>query len=165
MWFTLGLVLSVGAFFVLLLKYLEKRKRIWKYGSNRQTELLGKHVVITGGSSGIGLCVASEVARRGANVSIIARSREKLEEAKREISKHSVFTEQKVVDCSLDITTRDTSLLESELKGLAETQGPIFMLVNCAGLSIPSKLETLTLDQVSILFYQTSSLITDCSQT
>ena len=151
MWITLGLVLAGGIGFVLLLKCLEKRNRIRKYGSDPKSELLGKHVVITGGSSGIGLAVASEVARRGANVSIIARSRERLDEAKREITRHFVFPErQKVVDCSLDITTRDTSVIETELKGLAESQGPIFMLVNCAGMSIPSKLETLTIEQVSI---------------
>jgi NAD(P)-dependent dehydrogenase (short-subunit alcohol dehydrogenase family) len=31
-------------------------------------------VVVTGGSSGIGLAVAEEVAKRGANVTIVARS-------------------------------------------------------------------------------------------
>jgi len=56
---------------------------------------------------------------------------------------------QKVVDCSVDISARDTSVLDAELKSLAASQGPIFMVVNCAGFSIPSKLETLTNDQVS----------------
>ena len=90
------------------------------------------------------------MAKRGANVSIIARSKEKLEEARRLISGHLVRPDQqKVVDCSVDISARDTSVLDSELKSLAASQGPIFMLVNCAGFSIPSKLETLTNDQVT----------------
>ena len=77
------------------------------------------------------------------------RSQEKLDEAKKEISKHFVFPDrQKVVDCSADITTRDTAALEAQLKGLTLSQGPVYMLVNCAGLSIPSKLESLTIDQV-----------------
>jgi hypothetical protein len=73
MFFTLGLIVMglIGA--ALVLRSFERRKRVEKYGANRNTELLGKHVLITGGSSGIGLSVASEVARRGANVSIIAR--------------------------------------------------------------------------------------------
>lgn len=56
--------LTAGLFcIVVILKYLEKQKRVKKFGSKRETELLGKHVVITGGSSGIGLNVAIEVAK------------------------------------------------------------------------------------------------------
>jgi len=73
MFFTLGLIVTGLIGGILVLRTLERRKRVVKYGANRETELLGKHVLITGGSSGIGLSVASEVARRGANVSIIAR--------------------------------------------------------------------------------------------
>ena len=37
-------------------------------------DLKGKHVMVTGGSSGIGKAVAVAVARRGAHVSILARN-------------------------------------------------------------------------------------------
>ncbi|KAL4162310.1 hypothetical protein PRNP1_002857 [Phytophthora ramorum] len=59
----------------------------------------GKHVFITGGSSGIGLAAAKQYAKEGAKVSIIARDAKKLEMAMREIEavrKHSdalVFTQ------------------------------------------------------------------------
>ncbi|EGZ13273.1 hypothetical protein PHYSODRAFT_346972 [Phytophthora sojae] len=59
----------------------------------------GKHVFITGGSSGIGLATAKKYARAGANVSIIARDAKKLDAAKQEIEavrKHAdvpVFTQ------------------------------------------------------------------------
>ncbi|POM70531.1 3-ketodihydrosphingosine reductase [Phytophthora palmivora] len=59
----------------------------------------GKHVFITGGSSGIGLATAKKYAQAGAKVSIIARDETKLETAKREIEairKHAdtpVFTQ------------------------------------------------------------------------
>ncbi|RVI86679.1 SDR family NAD(P)-dependent oxidoreductase, partial [Sinorhizobium medicae] len=39
------------------------------------------HVIITGGSSGIGLALASIYAARGARLSLIARSRDLLEQA------------------------------------------------------------------------------------
>ena len=42
----------------------------------------GKNVVITGGSSGLGLAIAKELAARGAIVTLIARNKEKLEMAK-----------------------------------------------------------------------------------
>ncbi|KAL3663160.1 hypothetical protein V7S43_011570 [Phytophthora oleae] len=59
----------------------------------------GKHVFITGGSSGIGLAMAKKYAKAGAKISIIARDIKKLEKAKKEIEavqKHAdapVFTQ------------------------------------------------------------------------
>ncbi|MBN1365795.1 MAG: SDR family NAD(P)-dependent oxidoreductase [Syntrophaceae bacterium] len=47
----------------------------------------GKNIVITGGSSGLGLAIAKELVVRGAAVALIARNREKLEAAKAEIEK------------------------------------------------------------------------------
>ena len=44
-------------------------------------DLKGKHVFITGGSSGIGIAVAKEYIKRGANITIAARNMEKLAEA------------------------------------------------------------------------------------
>ncbi|KAF1794427.1 NAD(P)-binding domain [Phytophthora cactorum] len=45
----------------------------------------GKHVFITGGSSGLGLALAKKYAQQGAKVSIVARGLDKLEESKTEI--------------------------------------------------------------------------------
>lgn len=41
----------------------------------------GKNVVIAGGSTGIGLALAQEIVRRGANVVLIARTKSKLDQA------------------------------------------------------------------------------------
>ena len=41
----------------------------------------GDHVIVTGGSSGIGLAVARELAARGAVVSLLARGQERLDQA------------------------------------------------------------------------------------
>lgn len=43
-------------------------------------DLTGKHIVITGGSSGIGRACAVQASRLGAKVTVIARSEEKLQE-------------------------------------------------------------------------------------
>ncbi|MBP6731361.1 MAG: SDR family oxidoreductase [Chitinophagales bacterium] len=45
----------------------------------------GKNVIITGGNAGIGLATSIGIARQGANVYIVARSKEKGEEAVKEI--------------------------------------------------------------------------------
>lgn len=47
----------------------------------KKHDFKGKHVVITGGSTGIGLSLAEELVKRGAHVTLIARTRSKLEEA------------------------------------------------------------------------------------
>ena len=77
--------------------------------------LKGKHVLITGGSKGIGKEVAKEFVKRGANVSILARNAQQLSEATNEISQliltttnHSFSTatdRQKIQDISVDITS------------------------------------------------------------
>jgi FlaA1/EpsC-like NDP-sugar epimerase len=43
------------------------------------------HVVITGGSSGIGLCTALMTVKRGANVTILARNADKLKAALKQL--------------------------------------------------------------------------------
>ncbi|CAM0947321.1 unnamed protein product [Alopecurus aequalis] len=47
-----------------------------------RTPLRGRHVFITGGSSGIGLALATTAARGGARVSILARNASRLEDAR-----------------------------------------------------------------------------------
>nr|ABR16795.1 unknown [Picea sitchensis] len=53
---------------------------LWKPSPCLKT-LGGKHVLITGGSSGIGLAIAKEALSQGAFVTLIARSSAKLEKA------------------------------------------------------------------------------------
>ena len=47
--------------------------------------LSGKHVLITGGSSGIGKCVAVAAVEMGADVTIVARNEARLAKAREEI--------------------------------------------------------------------------------
>ena len=46
---------------------------------------LNQHIIITGGSSGIGKALAKLLACQGANITLIARDRQKLEIAQQEI--------------------------------------------------------------------------------
>ena len=48
--------------------------------------LKGKNAIVTGGSQGIGKAIARELAREGVDVAIVARNREKLDAAARELS-------------------------------------------------------------------------------
>ena len=90
---------------------------IWRNVFFRWTKCLnltGKHVLITGGSKGIGKEVAKEFVKRGANVSILARNPQQLSETVKEISQLIHYTSlsepaqvnrQKVLDISVDVTS------------------------------------------------------------
>ncbi|MCI0897262.1 MAG: SDR family NAD(P)-dependent oxidoreductase, partial [Chloroflexi bacterium] len=64
--------------------------------------LEGKVAIITGGSDGIGKAAALSMAKEGANVVIVARRQEVLDQAVQDIK---TATEGSVVPLSLDITT------------------------------------------------------------
>ncbi|CAD1477804.1 unnamed protein product [Heterotrigona itama] len=107
----------------------------------RPKDINGKHVVVTGGSSGIGKCVAILAAKHGANVTIIARNTYKLQVARNEIIHVCKDKDvQKVEYLALDIG-KDYNAVEKALSDLERTMGPIYMLVNCAGTAICGKIE------------------------
>ena len=98
-------------------------------------QVRGKVVLITGGSSGIGLATAHKVAAAGATTIIIARDEEKLTAAKREIEAkgHSVIT------IAADVT--DEAGCARLVKTLAEKYGGVDVLINNAGRSIRRAVE------------------------
>ena len=53
--------------------------------ASRQKRLAGQHVLITGGSAGIGLALARLYLAAGCHVSLVARSKQKLDQAKQEL--------------------------------------------------------------------------------
>ena len=91
--------------------------------------LKGRVAVITGASSGLGRQMAKSFAKQGANLVILARRIEKLEELKVELEKENV----KVLPIKCDVTSTDdinnaAFLTEKEF-------GKVDILVNCAGSS------------------------------
>ncbi|XP_020290827.1 3-ketodihydrosphingosine reductase [Pseudomyrmex gracilis] len=119
------------------------------YWSKRLKTVKNKHVVVTGGSSGIGKCVAITAAKHGANVTIIARDVQKLEAAKNEIL-HACEDKdaQKVEYVSLDLGASYKNV-EKAITDLERTMGPIYMLVNCAGTAVAAKIEDTSADDLN----------------
>jgi len=66
--------------------------------------LEGKRAIVTGGSLGIGKAIARELLREGVDVAIVARSRERLDGAARDLEKE---TKGRVIALSADVTRRD----------------------------------------------------------
>jgi NAD(P)-dependent dehydrogenase (short-subunit alcohol dehydrogenase family) len=100
--------------------------------------LAGRRAVVTGGSKGIGLAVAEELAAEGAAVAICARNAEEVEAAAATLrgSGATVFAR------AADVT--DPAQVEAFLTGAAEALGGIDVLVNNAGAAHPGTFATLT---------------------
>ncbi|XP_064551069.1 3-ketodihydrosphingosine reductase [Drosophila montana] len=101
----------------------------------RPKSIVGRHVVITGGSKGIGLCLAVECAMKGANVTVIARDEKMLSGAVALMEVIRQRPEQKFQYRSLDIAG-DYEQVAGVLGELEESAGNIYALINCAGLAI-----------------------------
>lgn len=85
----------------------------------------GKRAIVTGGSKGIGKAIALELAREGADVAIVARTREDLESAAREIEGE---TKRRVVPLVTDVTNK--AAVDRMVAEAAERLGGLHILVN-----------------------------------
>ena len=90
----------------------------------------GKCALITGGSRGIGLAIAKKFADSGADVAILSRSREKLDQAKADIAKTA-----KVRVAAIECNVAERASLERGYAQALDALGKIDILVNNAGSS------------------------------
>ena len=97
------------------------------------TRLDGAHVVITGGSSGIGLATAQQATAHGARVSLLARDGARLAEAASSVGA--------IATASVDVSDRDA--LQKALAAVVETGGPCDVLLTAAGAAHPGYFEQL----------------------
>ncbi|MEY4284553.1 MAG: hypothetical protein RL111_1228 [Pseudomonadota bacterium] len=92
-------------------------------------QLNHQHVLITGGSKGIGLACAQAFLAEGAKVSLIARQTHSLEQAKAQLSQR--FEASRIHLLSADLTQADQAA--KAVATALDQAGPIDVLVNSAG--------------------------------
>jgi len=97
----------------------------------------GKHALITGGSSGIGLALAKKLAALGAHIWILARDAERLDAACIEIQKHRTNPDQQIDVLIGDVSRQDQ--INSVLEAHTSRFGPFDLVINCAGVTQPGK--------------------------
>ncbi|WP_169568973.1 SDR family oxidoreductase [Sneathiella limimaris] len=97
-------------------------------------------VLITGGGSGIGRCIAHEMARLGATVVISGRSQDKLDKVIAEIQEDG----GKAYGFTFDIRKEDA--VKEAIESILKTVGPIHHLVNNAGGQFAAKLEDISIN-------------------
>ncbi|KAL5701763.1 3-dehydrosphinganine reductase [Ranunculus cassubicifolius] len=101
-----------------------------------------RHVFITGGSSGIGLALAHQAASQGAQVSILARNLDKLEEAKNSIR----------LATGIEISTFSADVRDFEaVKKAIEEAGEIDVLICNQGVFIPGEIGVMDLEMVRFM--------------
>ncbi|RLQ22438.1 SDR family NAD(P)-dependent oxidoreductase [Seongchinamella sediminis] len=92
-------------------------------------DLRGKHVVITGSSTGLGFASAMELARRGADLTLVMRNKGKAEAVRREI-------QAETGNDNIALELADLSLLadvDALVARLSDQGRPIDVLINNAG--------------------------------
>ena len=78
---------------------------------NKLEDLTGQKIIVTGGTSGIGLSIVKELLYKGANVVILARNLNKANEVKASL-------EEQYPDKAIDIVEYDQSNDESIIKAV-----------------------------------------------
>ena len=104
-------------------------------------EFKDKTVLISGGSSGIGLAAAKKFAQEGARVAVLARGQERLEKAAHEIAK--ISSKEQVLPIACDVS--DEKGVLDAFAQVVETFGRLDILVNNAGSGSSAPIEDTTL--------------------
>jgi 3-dehydrosphinganine reductase len=122
---------------LLLLVYRKQQK-------NGVVEPLPDHVVITGGSSGIGFCLAKECVEQGiSQVTILARNQSKLDKAKKELEQLAATANtkfqgnsKKCIIRAISVSVSDYAALEKIAKEIIDPKDSV-ALFNVAGFCHP----------------------------
>lgn len=93
--------------------------------------------VVTGGGSGIGRCIAHELAALGAQVIVTGRKQEKLERVVAEIEEDGGRADLAAFDI------REEEAVETAMGAIIATHGPVNLLVNNAGGQFPAPAEVI----------------------
>jgi gluconate 5-dehydrogenase len=91
-------------------------------------DLTGKTALITGGTHGLGMAIATGLANAGATIVINDLSPEKLEIAKKDYSNLGVSVH------TYNFNVTDESQIQKALEQIEQEVGPIDILVNNAGI-------------------------------
>ena len=101
-----------------------------------------KVILITGASSGIGKQAAIEFAKLGADIVLVARRKDKLEQVENELKEFHTS----ILVCQCDVSKKDQ--VQEMSKIVLEKFGSIDVLVNNAGFAIYGSVSNLTIDEI-----------------
>ncbi|PIA30821.1 hypothetical protein AQUCO_05400133v1 [Aquilegia coerulea] len=133
--FLLLLLLTPVLLLLLVLTLIVRPKSI-------KIPIKNRHVFITGGSSGIGLALAHQAASQGAQVSILARNQEKLEQAR-----NSILLSTGIEVSIFSVDVRDFQAVKQAI----DEAGPIDVLICNQGVFMAQELDKESLENVKFM--------------
>ena len=113
---------------------------------------LDRHVIITGGSSGIGKATAKLLAQQGANISLIARDRAKLALAQQEIKEVAINSQQQILIFVADVSQPEE--IAAAIQNAIAILGTPQLLITSAGIAHPGYFSEIPLE----VFEQTMAI-------
>jgi len=113
--------------------------------ANHPFDLTGKHIVISGASSGIGRECAIKCAAMGAAVSILGRNEERLHQTLTDMAKpkkHKMYL--------VELTNEE--MVSQTINSIVADSGEIHGLLNCAGISTTILMKSITKKKLDEFF-------------
>lgn len=132
-WSFPGICIAAGVLLTVLL-LVEWLLDLHCRGRQHLACLEGKHVVITGGSSGIGLALAAECLSQGASVSLMARNAARLSHAASTLAHSTLSSHDRILLKEVDVT--DAKSVSVAVAECFEWK-PIDVLICNAGVTAP----------------------------
>jgi dehydrogenase/reductase SDR family protein 12 len=107
----------------------------WRSHPSIDADLTGRTAVVTGATSGLGKCTATELARLGATVHLVGRNRDKARQVAKAIA-------EQTGSAAVRVQVADLSLMSDVRALAARLEAPIHILVNNVGVLLPTRTET-----------------------
>jgi 3-dehydrosphinganine reductase len=105
---------------------------------------LDKNVLITGGSSGIGLALAQQLVRQGNNVTLVARRKELLDQRVSELTNLLISPDQRILGLQADVAAWDqVQALASQMIKIGALPD---LIINSAGVVQPGYVQDLEVE-------------------
>jgi NAD(P)-dependent dehydrogenase (short-subunit alcohol dehydrogenase family) len=122
--------------------------------------LAGRAIVVSGGTSGIGLSTAIALARDGAHVAVLGTNDERMAGALRQVREARV-DDTKVTGVLVDV--RDQAALFAAAEAITKELGDVWGLVAAAGIGGAAKAEDLSLEELNnVLAVNVGGVLSTC---